>query len=118
MNYTVCDRKLLFIEDDEKLKKETVEYFSAANRVLTASDVDEAVDILEKNGDVDAVVLDLILKRSMGMDLFKAAPSLPPVIILSSLDGEDGILIGEDSAIRRTVENNRMLLLIGAIAKW
>lgn len=27
----------------------------------------------------------------------------------------DGILIGEDSAIRRTVENNRMLLLIGAI---
>lgn len=94
MNYTVCDRKLLFIEDDEKLKKETVEYFSAANRVFTASDVDEAVDILEKNGDIDAVVLDLILKRSMGMDLFKAAPSLPPVIILSSLDGEDEIFTG------------------------
>lgn len=94
MNYTVCDRKLLFIEDDEKLKKETVEYFSAANRVFTASDVDEAVDILEKNGDIDAVVLDLILKRSMGMDLFKAATSLPPVIILSSLDGEDEIFTG------------------------
>ena len=48
MNYTVCDRKLLFIEDDEKLKREIVSYFSPTNSVFTAADVDEAVEILQK----------------------------------------------------------------------
>ena len=76
MNYSVCDRKLLFIEDDERLKKEIVDYFSPSNVVYTASDVEEAVEILEKSGDFDAVVLDLILKHGMGLDLFKAFPAL------------------------------------------
>lgn len=92
--YTVCERTLLFVEDDENLKRETVGYFSAANTVFTASDVEEAVGLLQKHGNIDAVVLDLILKNSMGMELFKAFPDLPPVIILSSLDGEDAILEG------------------------
>lgn len=94
MNYTVYGRKLLFIEDDEKLKREIVSYFSPANTVFTAADVNDAVDILTKTGNIDAVVLDLILKNSLGMELFKAFPELPPVIILSSLDGEDTILTG------------------------
>lgn len=94
MNYTVCKRNLLFIEDDEALKREMVAYFSPTNTVFTASDVEEAVELLTKRGDFDAVVLDLILKNSMGMDLFKEFPELPPVIILSSLDGEDTILEG------------------------
>lgn len=94
MNYDVCDRKLLFIEDDESLKRKMVEYFSTSNVVCTASDVEEAVEILEKAGDFDAIVLDLILKHSMGLDLFKEFPVLPPVIILSSLDGEDNLLAG------------------------
>lgn len=94
MNYTVCERNLLFIEDDEKLKKEIIAYFSPANTVFTASDVEEAVDLLTKTGNIDAVVLDLILKNSIGTELFKVFPELPPVIILSSLDGEDTILTG------------------------
>ena len=94
MNYTVCGRKLLFVEDNDALKREMVAYFSLQNTVFTASDVEEAVGILEKNGNFDAVVLDLILKNSMGMELFGAFPVLPPVVILSSLDGEDSILTG------------------------
>lgn len=94
MDYTVSGRKLLFIEDDEKLKREMVEYFSPANAVFTASDVEDAVGILMRTGDVDAVVLDLILKSSMGIDLFKAFAALPPVIILSSLDGEENVMAG------------------------
>lgn len=94
MNYSVYNRKLLFIEDDEKLKKEMCDYFSAENSVYTASDVEEAVEILTETGNIDAVILDLILKNSMGLELFKAFPELPPVIILSSLDGEDTILSG------------------------
>ena len=39
MNYKVCDRKLLFVEDDEQLKNEMVAYFSPENAVCTASDV-------------------------------------------------------------------------------
>lgn len=86
MNYKVCDRKLLFVEDDEQLKNEMVAYFSPENAVFTASDVDEATSLLMQSGDFDAVILDLVLKNSMGLDLFKAFPALPPVIILSSLD--------------------------------
>lgn len=93
MNYTVCERTLLFVEDDERLKREMIGHFSPTNAVYTASDVEEAAEILEKRA-FDAVVLDLILKGSMGIELFKAFPELPPVIILSSLDGEDTILEG------------------------
>lgn len=94
MDYTVCGRKLLFVEDDDKLKKEMIAHFSSENTVFTASDVEEAVNLLVQAGNIDAVVLDLILKNSMGIDLFKAFPALPPVIILSSLDGEDNIMTG------------------------
>ena len=94
MDYKVCGRKLLFVEDDEKLKKEMFAHFSAENEVFTASDVDEAVNILQSQGNIDAVILDLVLKSSSGIDLFKAFPALPPVIILSSLDGEESIITG------------------------
>lgn len=94
MNYTVSGRTLLFAEDDEKLKREMIAHFSPANTVYTASDVEEAVNILKSRGSVDAVVLDLILKNSMGLDLFAAFPALPPVIILSSLNGEDSVYAG------------------------
>ena len=94
MDYNVCDRKLLIVEDDENLKKQMVAHFFFFFSVFTASDVEEAVNLLEETVDFDAVVLDLILKNSMGIDLFKAFPLLPPVIILSSLDGENNILEG------------------------
>ena len=94
MNHTVCGRKLLFVEDNDTLKREMAAYFSLQNIVFTASDVKEAVGILQNNGNFDAVVLDLILRNSMGMELFNAFPALPPVIILSSLDGEDNIFMG------------------------
>lgn len=94
MDYTVKGRKLLVVEDDEKLKREIVMYFSPENAVFTAGDADEAAEILTEEGNFDAVVLDLILKNSMGMDLLRTFPALPPVIILSSLDGEDDIMAG------------------------
>lgn len=98
MNYTVCGRKLLFVEDNDALKREMAAYFSLQNTVFTASDVEEAISILENNGSFDAVILDLILKNSMGIELFSVFSALPPVIILSSLDGEDNILTGLTSA--------------------
>ena len=117
MDYKVYGRKLLFVEDDEKLKKEMTEYFYPQNAVYSASDVDEAVEILEKEGDFDAVILDLILKRSMGMGLFKAFSALPPVIILSSLDGEDTVMTGLTSgAIDYVVKPCTMRLLETHIA--
>ena len=78
MNYTVCGRQLLFVEDDEKLKKEMIAYFSPANTVFTASDVEEAINLLTKTGNFDAVVLDLILRNSMGINLFKCSPICRP----------------------------------------
>lgn len=95
MDYTVCGRNLLFVEDDEALKREMVAHFSPANSVCTASDVEEAVELLTERGDFDVIVLDLILKHSMGMELLRQLPELsPPVVILSSLDGEETMLEG------------------------
>ncbi len=116
MNYTVSERTLLFVEDDEKLKREIVGYFSPTNAVFTASDVEEAAELLEKRA-FDAVVLDLILKGSMGLELFRAFPVLPPVVILSSLDGEDAILEGITSgAVDYVVKPCSMRLLEAHIA--
>lgn len=94
MNYTIYGRKLLFVEDDEQLKAEMTAHFSPRNTVFTASDVEGAVSLLEHKGNFDAVVLDLILKNSMGLELFGAFPVLPPVIILTSLSGEENMFAG------------------------
>ena len=40
MDYTVSGRKLLFVEDDIKLKEEMVSYFSKSNIVFSASSID------------------------------------------------------------------------------
>ena len=119
MNYTVCERKLLFVEDDEALLQEMVAYFSRSNTVFTASDVEEAAEILAENGNIDAVVLDLILKNSVGLDLFRSFPELlpPPVVILSSLDDEDMIFTGLTSgAVDYVVKPCSMHLLETHIA--
>lgn len=117
MDYKVNGRKLLFVEDDEKLKEETVAYFSPQNAIFTASDVDEAVEILEKEGGFDAVVLDLVLRHSMGMNLLKIFPALPPVIILSSLNGEDIVMEGLTSgAVDYVIKPCTMRLLETHIA--
>lgn len=116
MNYTVKGRKLLVVEDDEKLKREIAMYFSPENLVFTAQDVDEAAEILSEEGNFDAIVLDLILKNSMGMDLLKSS-ALPPVIILSSLSGEDYIMAGLTSgAVDYVVKPCTMRLLETHIA--
>ena len=86
-------QKLLLVEDDDNLKK-MVAYFFPENTVFTASDVDEAVRLLKETGNFDAVVLDLILRSSVGTDLFREFPALPPVVILPSLDGEDSPMTG------------------------
>ena len=111
MKYPVCERTLLFVEDDERLKEEMTDYFSPTNAVFTASDVEEAAELLAEKV-FDAVVLDLVLKNSMGMELFKVFPDLPPVIILSSLDEEDTILTGLTSgAVDYVVKPCSMRLL-------
>ena len=116
MDYTVKGRKLLIVEDDEKLKREIAMYFSPENFVFTAQDVDEAAEILSEEGNFDAIVLDLILKNSMGMDLLKS-PALPPVIILSSLSGEEYIMAGLTSgAVEYVVKPCTMRLLETHIA--
>ena len=97
MELKVKGRTLLVVEDDEELKNKIKKYFSAENHVFTASDIDEAVKILEGDGTIDAVVLDLILKNSMGLDLFEVFPALPPVVILTSLGGEENIISGLQS---------------------
>lgn len=93
MEYRVTNRKILIVEDESALRNEIANHFSKDNKVFTAVDVDGAVAIL-KSEKIDAVILDLVLQNSMGLDVFKKLSSLPPVIILSTLDSDDQIYHG------------------------
>lgn len=117
MNYNVLGRKLLIVEDDDALIREFTTYFSRQNTVFAAADVKKAVSVMENNGSFDAIVLDLVLKDSMGLELFSALSALPPVIILSSLDGENNIIAGLTSgAVDYVVKPCSMRLLETHIA--
>ena len=93
-NASVTDRKLLFVDDDPAVLDALCPYFRArGNTVLTATDRKGALALLAEET-FDAAVLDLVLPDGDGMQLFFEATRLPPVIILSTLDGEAAMLEG------------------------
>lgn len=93
---TVTGKKLLIVEDDDKLRNDTRLYFSKReNTVVAAATVAEARQALQ-NERFDAIVLDLILPDGEGLELFDI-DDLPPVIIMTSLSGEYDMLEGFSS---------------------
>lgn len=93
-NASVTDRKLLFVDDDPAVLEALCPYFrTRGNTVLTATDRKGALALLAEET-FDAAVLDLVLPDGNGMQLFFEATRLPPVIILSTLDGEAAMLEG------------------------
>lgn len=90
----VSGRKILIIEDEPKIREEVAERFSALNIVFTATDVDEAEEILKREKEIDVIILDLMLPSGSGLEIFNRYLQLPPVIILSSLDSDEQIITG------------------------
>ncbi len=87
--------KLLLIEDnplDAKLFQRLLDRSSRASyKVEFAGTLSDAFEFLESSGDVDAIVIDLNLPDSQGLDTFRAVrlkyPNLP-LIVLTADDDE------------------------------
>lgn len=94
MNNRVVGRKILVVEDERAVREQIARHFAAQNIVFTAASVDAAVDILRKEREIDAVILDLLLPGGSGLSLFDRCGQLPPVVILSSLDSDEQIITG------------------------
>lgn len=83
--------RVLVVEDDEGdvlLVREHLADSGMAHEVVWARSVDEALDRL----DADCVLLDLGLPDAMGLGALErvlAAPSAPPVVVLTGLTGSD-----------------------------
>lgn len=89
----VVGRRLLIVEDNLALSRETEDYFAKrGNEVVAVSTLADAREALTE-GRFDAVVLDLILPDGEGLELFDMG-GLPPVIIMTTLADEYDMLEG------------------------
>lgn len=89
--------KLLVVEDHGLVREgllQTIRGLEVGTLVLGAAEAAEALEIMERNGDVDLVVLDLMLPNLNGMAflsvLRKRHPDVP-VVILSALDDAETV---------------------------
>jgi DNA-binding response OmpR family regulator len=86
-------KKILLVED-EKLTREmySTKLRSEGFQVFESMTTDEAEEILKKEK-IDLLILDIILPKENGLDylerLRKTKRKIPPVIILSNLEGEE-----------------------------
>lgn len=90
---TVEQKRLLVVEDSDAIRQEISEFFSAKNDVITAKNLAEAVDCVEKQT-FDAVILDLVLPDGNGLSIFEHLRDDVPVIILSDLGSDENIIDG------------------------
>lgn len=88
--------KLLLVEDDVWLAElyQSVLASSQTCEVLHANTADEALELLDKNSDVDLIILDMFLPEHNGIEFLHELASYTdintvPVIILSSVYKHD-----------------------------
>lgn len=92
MEYTLENKKILFIEDDETLLDEMSDYFDKnGNEIFAAENLKQAKNIIS-NESLDIIVLDVILPDGDGIEFLRKMKNSTPVIIMSSLDEEEVIL--------------------------
>ena len=119
--------KILIADDSEMNQMLLEEILSDKYEYVMAKDGTEAVDILEKNDDIDLVMLDINMPKMDGVDVLEIMNlrhwiSEVPVIIISSESDVDFIRRGYDlgasdyisrpfdlTVVRRRVENTLML---------
>ena len=119
--------KILIADDSEMNQMLLEEILSDKYEYVMAKDGTEAVDILEKNEDIDLVMLDINMPKMDGFDVLEIMNlrhwiSEVPVIIISSENDVDFIRRGYDlgasdyisrpfdlTVVRRRVENTLML---------
>ena len=88
--------KFLIVDDHPVLREglaALLRQVFAPSTIIAACDVDEAFAALEAHADLDAVILDLNMPGTAGMQAIsgfgRARPDLPIVVLSSSEDGRD-----------------------------
>lgn len=89
----VFGRTLLFVEDDDIVRKELASYFKKRGNIVYEADCLKQAKNLISHHSFDGIVLDIILPDGEGLELF-SLPSLPPIIILSNLNSDHDVLEG------------------------
>lgn len=90
--------RLLFVDDDETILHQLLDYFCEDYIVYTASCVDDAIEQIEKQS-FDCIISDVNMKGKTGFDLVsyvKKKYSEIPILLLSGLTEEEMILKGFD----------------------
>lgn len=118
--------RLLLIDDDSRLSAMVVEYLSGAGfEVKTAGSLTEGRDVLSA-GDIDAVVLDLMLPDGDGLDLCLEVRSNPrtralPLLMLTArgepLDRIVGLELGADDYLPKPFEPRELLARLKALIR-
>lgn len=85
-------KNVLIVEDNDALRQELKDYFSAFNSVTDASNLAQATAAVQDKK-FDIILLDVILPDGSGLQLFEHVSDVP-VVILSDLGEDSNILDG------------------------
>lgn len=116
--------KILIVEDDEQINNLLCEYLSMQRyEVVSASHGLEATAILDKNKDIDLVLLDLMLPFRSGDMVLQQLREISeiPVIVLSARDSVhtkiDLIRMGADDYITKPFDLDEVFVRIEAVLR-
>ena len=94
----VSDLNVLYVEDEQDIREDGAHFFQRFfATVTTASNGQEAIDLLEKSS-YDLILSDLKMPKCNGDELFEYVQnhfSSVPMIIISGLSPGDGILLAK-----------------------
>ena len=115
---------VLVVEDDKNTQKLLVTILkNNSYNVLTASDGEEALEVLDKNH-VDLMILDIMMPKMDGYELTKElrdSGSTMPMLMLSAkqnvADKKQGFLVGIDDYLTKPFDFEELLLRIKALLR-
>ena len=116
-NKRIEDAKMLIVEDNESIKQMLVSIFETFYQVTTASDVEEAMELIQK--DMPSIILsDVVMPRMSGTELCKQIKTdfntchIPVVLLTARTAVEhniEGLKIGADDYITKPVNTNLLI---------
>ena len=108
--------KILVVDDDRRINELLVDIFSMEGfDVISAYDGEEAIEILDKIGDIDLIILDVMMPKIDGWDMLAYVKSRfdVKVLMLTALGEEDdevrGIRSGADDFVVKPFKSKESL---------
>jgi DNA-binding response OmpR family regulator len=116
--------RVLVVDDDATVREVIARYLGEAGyRVDLAGDGDEALRAAAARRP-DAVVLDLMLPGTGGLDVcreLRAAPAAPAIVMLTALGEEDdrirGLELGADDYVSKPFSARELVLRVGSVLR-